>query len=73
MDDKGYIEIFFTPDVIISMISRLEVEFTKYLLNQVSDFKSKYSIRLYEIIIKWAAKGQTERYKLDDLRDMLGI
>lgn len=72
MDDKGYIEIFFTPDV-ISMISRLEVEFTKYLLNQVSDFKSKYSIRLYEIIIKWATKGQTERYKLDDLRDMLGL
>lgn len=43
--------MFFTPTV-IKMISRLEANFTKYLIEEVSDFKSKYSIRLYELITK---------------------
>lgn len=72
MDDKGYVVMFFTPTV-ISMISRLEAQFTKYMLDQVSDFKSKYSIRLYEILAKWFSVGHTEKYAISNLRAMLGI
>lgn len=72
MDDRGHVVMFFTPTV-ISMISRLEANFTRYLVDQVSEFKSKYSIRLFEILAKWEKVGHTEKYAIDDLRGMLGV
>ena len=72
MDNKGHVIMYLTP-VVIRMIKRLEVEFTKYLLNHVSDFKSKYSIRLFEIIAKWKEIGHTDKYSYADLRAMLGV
>lgn len=72
LDSKGTIEIFFTPTV-IRMISRLEAEFTKYLLEHVSEFNSKYSIRLFELISKWVSLGNTCKYGIDELRGKLGV
>ncbi|MFX9851525.1 replication initiation protein RepM [Acinetobacter baumannii] len=72
MDDKGHVIMYFTPTV-IQMISRLEAQFTKYMLINVSNFKSKYSIRLYEIIAKWEEVGYTYKYSVSDLRAMLGV
>lgn len=72
IDDKGMI-VLYLNDVVIGLISRLEQQFTKYHLDQVSDFKSKYSTRLYELIIKWLNKGVTELYEINDLRSRLGI
>ena len=72
MDSKGYVILFFTP-IVISMISRLYANFTQYLLDEVSDFKSKYSIRLYELVIKWLSNGKTQKYELSDLRAKLGL
>jgi plasmid replication initiation protein len=39
----------------------------------VSDFKSKYSIRLYELLIKWLNVAKTEKYSINDLRSKLGL
>ena len=73
IDNKGYLVLFFTP-VVISMISRLQDQFTKYLLDQVSNFKSKYSIRLYEIVSQWLNNGGlSKKYGIDELRAMLGL
>lgn len=72
MDDKGHVVMFFTPTV-IKMISRLEANFTKYLIEEVSEFKSKYSIRLYELLIKWKNVGHTEKFEIADLRSKLGL
>jgi plasmid replication initiation protein len=72
MDNKGHVIMYLTP-VVIRMIKRLEVEFTKYLLNHVAEFKSKYSIRLFEIIAKWKEAGHTDKYSYADLRTMLGV
>lgn len=72
IDDKGHVIIYLTP-IVIKMIRRLEIEFTKYLLNHVSDFKSKYSVRLFEIISKWKDLGYTSKYSINDLRGMLGV
>ena len=58
---------------VIELVSRLEANFTQYLLEQVSEFKSKYSIRLYELLAKWIKLEQTEKYELSDLRNKLGI
>lgn len=60
-------------DEVISLISRLEVQFTRYMLDQVSDFKSKYSVRVYELIIKWLKVGRTEKYELKDFRNKIGL
>lgn len=69
---SGFIVLYLSTEV-ISLISRLSEQFTKYYLEQVSDFKSKYSIRLYELLIKWLSVGKTEKYSINDLRKKLGL
>lgn len=72
VSDLGSVILNLSTDV-ISLISRLEEQYTKYLLDRVANFKSKYSIRVYELIIKWAAAGKTEKFELQDLREKLGV
>jgi plasmid replication initiation protein len=72
VDSSGLIVLYLSNEV-ISLISRLSEQFTKYYLEQVSDFKSKYSIRLYELVIKWLSLGKTDKYNINDLRSKLGL
>lgn len=69
---SGLVVVYFSEEV-IKMISRLEAQFTQYYLDQVSGFDSKYSIRLYELVMKWMEVGKTERYEINDLRSKLGL
>ncbi len=72
VDKSGLIVLYLSHEV-ISLISKLSEQFTKYYIEQVSDFKSKYSIRLYELIIKWLSVAKTEKYSINDLRSKLGL
>ena len=72
VDKSGLIVLYLSHEV-ISLISKLSEQFTKYYIEQVSDFKSKYSIRLYELIIKWLSVAKTEKYNINDLRSKLGL
>lgn len=72
IDDGGMVVLYLSEEV-ISMISRLEDQFTRYHLEQVSAFKSKYSTRLYELVIKWQGTGKTEKYDINGLRGKLGL
>lgn len=72
VDSSGLIVLYLSNEV-ISLISRLSEQFTKYHLEQVSDFKSKYSLRLYELLIKWLNAGRTDKYNIDDIRAKLGV
>jgi plasmid replication initiation protein len=72
VDNSGLV-VLYLSDEVISLISRLEEQFTKYHLEQVSSFKSKYSTRLYELIIKWLSTGVTEKYEINELRNKLGL
>ena len=72
VDSNGLVVLYLSNEV-ISLISRLSEQFTKYHLEQVSDFKSKYSIRLYELLVKWLSVGKTDKYSMNDLRSKLGI
>ena len=65
--------VLYLSDEVIMMISRLEEQFTRYHLEQVSSFDSKYSIRLYELMVKWKAASKTDRYEIGDLRSKLGV
>lgn len=69
---KGLVVLYLSEEV-IAMISRLEEQFTRYHLEQVSEFDSKYSIRLYELMVKWVNAGNTDKYAIDDLRAKLGV
>jgi len=72
VDKSGLIVLYLSHEV-ISLISKLSEQFTKYYIEQVSDFKSKYSIRLYELIIKWLSVTKTQKYNINDLRLKLGL
>ncbi|NOR80448.1 MAG: RepB family plasmid replication initiator protein [Methyloprofundus sp.] len=45
---------------IISYLSQLPCEFTKYKLKHVTRFESVYSIRLYELLVQWNSSGERE-------------
>lgn len=66
------IDLRFSPSV-LQFITALESHFTSYDLEQVSDLKSKYSVRLYEILIAWRSQGITPMLAIDDLRGRLGL
>lgn len=68
----GMLILYLTPQT-IKLISRLESHFTKYHIDQVSKFKSKYSIRLYELVIKWKNLKKSEKFELKKFREMLGV
>lgn len=72
VNDKGMVVMYLNRNV-ISMISRLEANFTQYLLEQVSEFKSKYSIRLYELLIKYKDIGTSKKFEIAELRSKLGL
>jgi len=54
---EGEIKIKFGNDF-IPYISELERDFTKYKLEDVRLFKASYSIRLYELFVKWEGNSK---------------
>jgi len=72
MNDKGTVILYLSNEV-ISLISRLEKHFTKYLLDQVAGLKSQYSIRFYELFARYLPLGNSKKYEVQELRSLLGI
>ncbi len=68
----GYVEIMFGNDV-IPLITRLSERYTEYDLKQIQHLKSTYSLRIFEMLMKWASVGKTPPMKIVDFREMLGI
>ncbi|WOE33371.1 MULTISPECIES: replication initiation protein RepM [unclassified Acinetobacter] len=72
VDELAILQITFAPDV-VPLITKLEKHFTSYQLKQVSHLTSKYSTRLYELLIAWREVGKTPFIPLQDLRNNLGV
>ena len=70
--DSGLVYMRFTSDV-VPLITRLESHFTSYEIDRVANLTSIYAIRLYELIIQWRDNGVTQRYKIEELRQKLGV
>lgn len=66
------VDITFASSV-IPLISMLERHFTSYELEQVAELNSKYSVRLYEMLIAWRSQGQTPMLSIEDIRTRLGV
>jgi len=72
VDNEALIRIVFAPDV-IPLITRLEKRFTSYELKQVKKLKSRYALRLYELLIAWRSTGKTRVFQIVEFRKQLGI
>ena len=72
IENEGTVSIVFAPSV-VPLITRLETEFTRYDLEQVSGLTSTYAVRLYELLISWRRVGKTPEIELADLRERLGV
>ena len=71
-DNEATVDLIFAPAV-VPFITRLEEQFTKYELQQVSCLSSAYAIRLYELLIQWRSTGKTPIIELEDFRNKLGV
>lgn len=69
---SGIVYLRFTQDI-VPLITRLEENFTKYELEQVSRLTSSYAIRLYELLIQWRSAGKTPVFELSIFRQQLGV
>lgn len=69
---SGIVFLRFTQDI-VPLITRLEENFTKYELQQVSRLTSSYAIRLYELLIQWRSSGKTPVFDLLIFRQQVGV
>jgi len=67
-DQEGCVEITFSPDI-IPYLSAISARFTQYHLKDVTQFKSTYAIRLYELLMQWQSLG-TREISVTDLREL---
>lgn len=72
IDDEATVKLIFAP-AIVPLITRLEEQFTKYELQQISDLSSAYAVRLYELLIAWRSTGQTPIIELAEFRQKIGV
>jgi plasmid replication initiation protein len=57
---------------IIPYLSELSKNFTQYKLTSVTQFKSSYTIRLYEMLVQWLSVGE-RKIEVDWLRKQLQV
>ena len=72
IDNEAVVQLIFAP-AIVPLITRLEKQFTKYELQQISNLNSAYAVRLYEILISWRSTGKTPIFSLEEFRKKIGV
>lgn len=72
IDAEATVKLIFAP-AIVPLITKLEEQFTKYELQQVSNLSSAYAVRLYELLIAWRSTGQTPVIELGEFRKKIGV
>lgn len=72
IDTEASVKLIFAP-AIVPLITRLEEQFTKYEIEQISNLNSAYAVRLYEILICWRTSGKTPIIDINEFRDRMGV
>jgi plasmid replication initiation protein len=72
IDNTATVELIFSPAV-VPLVTQLEKQFTRYELEQVSNLKSAYAVRLYELLIAWRSLGKVPMIELQDFRQKIGV
>ena len=68
---EGKVIIEFSPKI-MPYLSQLSRDFTRYKLRIVTQFKSTYSIRMYELLVQWLSIGKRE-LEVDWLKKQLQV
>ena len=63
----------FSPPAVVPLITRLEEQFSKYDIEQISSLSSAYAVRLYELLICWRTTGKTPVIDLTEFRKRIGV
>lgn len=75
-DKTGYLEIKFSEEV-QPYLHQLKKHFTTYYINKISEFKSIYAVRFYEMAIMNLKKSKQEKckftLKIQEIRDRLEL
>jgi len=75
-DSEGYLEIKFNEDL-QPLLHQLKSNYTSYCIKRTSDFRSYYSIRLYEICLMWLNKNGSKNcfffLKTSEMKEMLEL
>jgi|TARA_R110002049_G_C9167982_1_gene561633 plasmid replication initiation protein len=72
VEDAAHIKIMFSHDI-MPLITRLDKRYTEYDLIQISDLKSIYSLRVFEMFMQWIGNRNPPAIKLEDFRERLGL
>lgn len=72
IDNEAVVRLIFAP-AIVPLITRLEEQFTKYEIQQISNLTSAYAVRLYEILIAWRSTGKTPLITIYDFRQKIDV
>jgi plasmid replication initiation protein len=70
-EKEGKVILRFSQDI-IEYLSELKGSFTKYKFQYIANFKSAYSIRLYELLVQWMSKGERE-ITVSEIRGLLDL
>lgn len=73
MKHKSAISMFFTPAVIPFIYLVVKEEFTLMDLREVGRLKSKYAVRLYQLLMKWRNANYQPIFTIEVLRKKLGL
>lgn len=72
INDASTIEIRFNPEI-VEEFTRLEANFTTYMLENIKDLNSAYSIRLYELLSQYRGIGKTPLIEVAEFRRIMGL
>ena len=70
-DDTGAIQLRFSKPI-LPYLTALSSEFSQYKFKHIANMKSRYGIRLYELLIQWRTAGERE-VEIDWLRQTWGL
>jgi plasmid replication initiation protein len=68
--DSGAVDIYIHDELANDLL--VTRKFSEYLLRNCLDFKSKYTLRFFEILQNWSYLGQ-KKINVDNLREMIGL
>jgi plasmid replication initiation protein len=71
-ENEATVQLVFAPAV-VPLITRLEEQFTKYDIEQISSLSSAYAVRMYELLICWRSTGKTPIIELSEFRKRIGV
>ncbi len=70
-EGQGRLVLYFAPKL-IPYIADLQGNYRSFEKLQVSNFKSKHTLKLYQLLIQWQGKGQRE-LTLEEIRKIFGL